>query len=91
MITQRLISARIDNATLGALETQCFAFGLKKNRVINDALRHYLRLMQAVDANGPEGRAAMAVQEQQMHSIEQCLDKQNVYTNRLATLRGMLT
>lgn len=84
MTRQRQISARIDNATMGGLETLSLAFGLKKNRVLNEALHYYVQLMQAVDAVGANSRAVEVIQRRQLLSIQRFIDAENVYTNREA-------
>lgn len=46
-VNQRAISVKVDYITMGALDTECFCTGEKRNRVINDAIRLYIELRDA--------------------------------------------
>lgn len=48
----RQISARISTATKSEVEEFLTARGLKQNRFVEDALRHYLRVLRSVPEEG---------------------------------------
>lgn len=43
-ITQRSVHWKADMITLGALDTDCYASGLNRNRQVNNAVRLFLEL-----------------------------------------------
>lgn len=46
-VTQRSIHWKADLITLGALDTDCYASGLKRNNQVNNAVRLFLELKEA--------------------------------------------
>lgn len=46
-LTQRSVHWKADLITLGALDTDCFASGLNRNRQVNNAVRLFLELKEA--------------------------------------------
>ena len=46
-VTQRSIHWKADLITLGALDTDCYASGLNRNRQVNNAVRLFLELKEA--------------------------------------------
>lgn len=43
-VTQRSVHWKADMITLGALDTDCYASGLNRNRQVNNAVRLFLEL-----------------------------------------------
>lgn len=48
MITQKAISVKMDATTLEELDRECYYHGKKRNRVINDAVEHYMHHLDKV-------------------------------------------
>lgn len=48
MITQKAISVKMDATTLEELDRECYYNGKKRNRVINDAVEHYMHHLDKV-------------------------------------------
>ena len=48
MITQKAISVTMDAITLEKLDQECYYSGMKRNRVINDAVEHYMKHLDKV-------------------------------------------
>lgn len=46
-VTQRSVHWKADLITLGALDSDCFATGLNRNRQVNNAVRLFLELKEA--------------------------------------------
>lgn len=47
-VTQKAISAKVELHILGAVDTLCFETGMKRNAVLNDALKMYLQFHRAM-------------------------------------------
>lgn len=45
MVNQKPISAKIDLSTLEELDLECYVSGRARNRVINDAIKLYITIM----------------------------------------------
>lgn len=52
MITQKAISVKMDAVTLEELDRECYYNGKKRNRVINDAVEHYMKYLDKVREDG---------------------------------------
>lgn len=85
MVTQRLISARIDETTLWELEQEAMVSGIKRNRVLNEGARLWLSLhdiRRTCRANpDPEYRMKALVRFVKLHfpEVKNLVSVENLY------------
>lgn len=66
-IQQRQICVKVDYITMGALDTECFNTGEKRNRLINEAIRLLIELRDA-------RRRGATTMEGEKRSVQRRLD-----------------
>ena len=93
MITQKAISVKMDAVTLEELDRECYFHGKKRNRVINDAVEHYMKHLDKVREEDywktmPQGRVDERYHALGKYILCNLTDKENFQVKFIANGTG---
>lgn len=94
MITQTAISVKMDAVTLEELDRECYYNGKKRNRVINDAVEHYIKYLDKVREDSYWKNMVPEASDERYHALGKYIlcnltDKENLQIRFIANSIGM--